>query len=429
MPTMAIIGSQWGDEGKGKIVDLLSEKAEIIARYQGGTNAGHTVVIDGKQFILHLIPSGILRPKTICVIGNGVVVDLEAMVRELEELESLGIKVAGRLLVSDRAHIIMPYHRELDGADEDMRGSNGIGTTRRGIGPAYSDKTSRLGIRLGDLGNLKLFKQKVERALREKNFLLTGHYRRQRLSAAKVIADTLVAYRCVKSVVADTTTYLNEAISKGKRVLVEGAQGVMLDVDFGTYPYCTSSNPTAGGICTGLGIPPRDVGKIYGVTKAYTTRVGAGPFPTELNDRMGKTLRQAGAEYGATTGRPRRCGWLDLPVVRYSAQLNGFAGLFLTKLDVLSGIKKIKVCTAYKCKGKLLKTVPGNVEELAACKPVYKEVPGWDENIVGCNDIKKLPLAARRYIQFIEKESGVKVSLISTGNDRKHTILRGEKFF
>jgi len=426
---MAIIGSQWGDEGKGKIVDLLSEKADIIARYQGGTNAGHTVVIDGKQFILHLIPSGILRPKAICVIGNGVVVDLEAMVQELAELESLGIKVAGRLLVSDRASVIMPYHRELDGADEDMRGKAGIGTTRRGIGPAYADKISRLGIRLGDLQNQKLFKKKVERALQEKNFLLTGRYRRQRMSAAKVIADTLAAYRRVKSVVADTTDYLNTALDKGKRVLVEGAQGVMLDVDFGTYPFCTSSNPTAGGICTGLGIPPRAVGNIYGVTKAYTTRVGAGPFPTELNDKMGKFLRKSGAEYGATTGRPRRCGWLDLPVVRYSTQINGFAGLFLTKLDVLSGIKRIKVCTAYRYKGKLIKTVPGNVEQLSACKPVYKELPGWQEDIVGCNDMKKLPAAARSYIKFIEKECGVKVSLVSTGNDRKHTISRGEKYF
>ncbi len=429
MPTLAIIGSQWGDEGKGKIVDLLSEKAELIVRYQGGTNAGHTVVIDGVQYILHLIPSGILRPNKICVIGNGVVVDLEAMVRELEDLESAGIKVAGRLLVSDRAQIIMPYHRELDGADEDMRGKSSIGTTRRGIGPAYSDRASRLGLRMGDLKNAALFRKRVEKILRVKNFLFTNYYRRQRMSLRKVLADTLGAYKRVKDVVTDTAPYLNRAIAEKKKILIEGAQGCMLDVDFGSYPYCTSSNTTAGGIATGLGIPPRAIDKIYGVTKAYTTRVGGGPFPTELKDKMGKRLRKVGAEYGATTGRPRRCGWLDIPVVRHAAMINGLSGIFLTKLDVLSGIKKLKVCTAYRLKGKLLKTIPGNYRDLAACRPVYKEVAGWDGDIVGCRDWNKLPAAARRYVRFIEKECGTKVALISTGNDRRHTILRGEKFF
>jgi len=413
---------QWGDEGKGKIVDLLSEQADIIARYQGGANAGHTVVIDSKKFILHLIPTGILHPKKICVIGNGVALDLQLFFLELEELESKGIKFDKRIFVSKNAHLVMPYHKAIERLEEERRGNSKIGTTLKGIGPAYLDKIGRRGIRLNDLFDEKLFRSKIEENFEGKK----GWFK---LLSAKELSDLKehsLSFLKLKKKIApfmiDATCFLNEAIKEKKDILFEGAQGTLLDIDFGTYPYVTSSNTTAGGACTGLGVSPVYIDEVIGVSKAYTTRVGNGPFPTELKDKTGEHIQQVGNEFGATTGRPRRCGWLDLLILRYSVMINGIKKIALTKLDVIDQLETINVCVGYKYKGSILKEFSTELKILEKCKPVYKNIPGWEKDTTGIRDYKKLPQKTKDYIKFIEDQTQTKIFLISTGCKREETI-------
>jgi len=377
-----IIGAQWGDEGKGKIVDLMSQNADIVVRVQGGANAGHTIIVDGTKFVMHLIPSGILHPKTICVIGHGVVIDPEVLLQEIELLKKAGISVEGRLFVSNRAHIVLPKHKEADKRNE-QSASKPIGTTGRGIGPAYSDKVSRVGLRVVD-------------------FIKTDHR--------------------FDGFVADTSAFLNQAIRDKKNIIIEGAQGALLDIDLGTYPYVTSSNTTSGGACTGSGIGPTKIDEVIGIAKAYTTRVGEGPFPTELLDEQGNQLRERGKEFGATTGRPRRCGWFDAFVVRYACEVNGVDEIVMTKLDVLDNFKTIKICTGYEYNGKQLASFPADIEILTKVMPVYEELPGWQTNTAGITDFEKLPTQAKRYLQRIEELIGVKIGMISVGAERNQTI-------
>ncbi|MGA7838878.1 MAG: adenylosuccinate synthase, partial [Ignavibacteriaceae bacterium] len=375
MSVTVLVGSQWGDEGKGKIVDILSENFDIVTRYQGGANAGHTVAIGEKQYILHLIPSGILRKDVICVIGNGVVIDPTALLEEISLLKKNGIKVDGRLFISHNAHLIMPYHKLLDSINE--KGSKKIGTTGRGIGPCYIDKYARKGIKIVDLLNKKILEQKIRENLEEKNRLLEKVYDSKGLDVEEIIEQYLEFDKAIDKYIKDVPAFLNEAISKGKSILLEGAQGALLDVDHGTYPYVTSSSPTSGGACTGTGIPPTKIDNVVGIVKAYTTRVGNGPFPSELSDDDGEKLRKVGAEFGATTGRPRRCGWFDAALVKYSQMINGIDSVAITKLDVLSDFDEIKVCVGYKLNGKILKSFPTDVDRLSAVEPVYKTLPGW----------------------------------------------------
>ena len=423
MSVKIVVGAQWGDEGKGKIVDLLSDSMDIVARYQGGANAGHTIVIEGKKFVLHLIPSGILQSDVKCVIGNGVVIDPVALMEEIAMLESFGISMQDRLFISHKAHLIMPYHKMLDKARE-SQASAAIGTTGRGIGPAYIDKFSRSGIRIVDLLDRTVFEEKLRANIEEKNTVLKKIYDQEELDINSIIGEYLDFDVKIDPYIKDTTLFLNQAIAEGKSVLMEGAQGALLDVDHGTYPFVTSSNPTSGGACTGLGVPPTKIDSVIGVVKAYTTRVGNGPFPTELHDDMGENLRKVGAEFGATTGRPRRCGWLDGVALQYSVMINGIDTIALTKLDVLDGIASIGICTGYEVDGKMLRSFPANVEDLAKVKPHYEFFEGWNSSLSGIKNYDDLPKQAQDYIAAIEKIAGAKVGIVSLSPDRADTIIR-----
>ncbi len=420
MSVTILVGSQWGDEGKGKIVDILSENFDIVTRYQGGANAGHTVEIGEKQYILHLIPSGILRENVTCVIGNGVVIDPTALLDEIALLEKNNIKVDGRLFISHNAHLIMPYHKLLDSISE--QGNNKIGTTGRGIGPCYIDKFARKGIRIVDLLNKKALEEKIRKNLEEKNKLLEKIYDNKGLDVEEIIERYLAFDKAIDKYIKDVPAFLNEAIDNGKSILLEGAQGALLDVDHGTYPFVTSSSPTSGGACTGTGIPPTKIDNVIGIVKAYTTRVGNGPFPTELLDSDGEKLRKIGAEYGATTGRPRRCGWFDAVLVKYSAMINGIDSVAITKLDVLSDFDEIKVCTGYKLDGKLIKSYPTDVDRLSTVEPVYESLSGWKSDITKCLSFKDLPENTKKYLAFISEKSGIKIDIVSVGPKREQTF-------
>lgn len=422
MPNVIIVGAQWGDEGKGKIVDYLSEKADVIARYQGGHNAGHTVVINDEKFILHLIPSGILRKGKICIIGNGVVVDPAALIEEINGLKERGVQVGRNLLLSKNAHLIMPYHRAIDKESEKFRGTKRIGTTGRGIGPAYVDKMARIGIRVADLLHPSVFKEKLKTNLSDINFLLKNFYKVSGFKTEDIHNEYMGHAAKLSEYIADTDIIINRMISENRNVLFEGAQGTLLDIDHGTYPYVTSSNSIAGGVCTGLGIGPTKISKVLGVAKAYTTRVGSGPFPTEIKDNLGKKLREKGGEYGATTGRPRRCGWLDMVVLRHSARINGLTGIAITKLDVLDGTEKIRICTSYKYKGRIYEEFPKEMNIFEECIPLYEDFEGWSTNTTGIKNFTKLPKPAKAYIKKIERMLGAEVQLISTGQRRDEII-------
>jgi adenylosuccinate synthase len=420
---IAVLGAQWGDEGKGKIVDLLAPHFAVVGRYQGGHNAGHTVYVRGQKFVLHLIPSGILHPGVTCLVGNGVVVDPTALFAEVDELKGLGIGVEGRLFISDRAHLILPYHRELDVLSEARRGERKIGTTSRGIGPAYEDKIGRRGVRLCDLSDAPALAEEIEHNVHARNQIIKDTHLDWRQ-----VYDTLLAQgERLKPWTADVSLMLHRAMSAGQRVLFEGAQGTMLDIDHGTYPFVTSSNASIGGVCTGLGVPAQAVGGVLGVAKAYTTRVGEGPLPTELHGGMGNRLRESGNEYGASTGRPRRCGWYDAVAVRYAARLNGLQAIALTKLDVLDGLEQIEVAVAYRIGGRVVEEFPAALPHGEACAPVYETWSGWSTPSKGATRFDALPEAARRYIARLEEVSGVPIALVSTGSDREETIVRDDR--
>ncbi|RNB83413.1 adenylosuccinate synthase [Brevibacillus fluminis] len=425
MSTVVVVGTQWGDEGKGKITDYLAESAEVVARYQGGNNAGHTIIFGGQKYKLHLIPSGIFYKDKICVIGNGMVIDPKAFVTELEYLHGFGVSTKN-LRVSDRAHVIMPYHIKLDSVEEDSRGSNKIGTTRKGIGPAYMDKAARIGIRIADLLDPEEFKAKLERNLAEKNRLFEKMYDTTGFDLNEVLEEYLGYAEIIRQYVTDTSVVLNDKIDNGSRVLFEGAQGVLLDIDQGTYPYVTSSNPIAGGVTIGSGVGPSKIHQVIGVAKAYTTRVGDGPFPTELHDAVGDQIREVGAEYGTTTGRPRRIGWFDSVVVRHARRVSGITGLAITKLDTLSGLDTLRICTAYKYNGQVLESFPASLKVLAQCEPVYEDLPGWHEDITNVKNINDLPENARHYVERITQLTGIPLSIFSVGPDREQTnVVRG----
>ncbi|MEW9671686.1 adenylosuccinate synthase [Ammoniphilus sp. 3BR4] len=420
MSSVVVVGTQWGDEGKGKITDYLAEKAEVVARYQGGNNAGHTIVFNGKKYKLHLIPSGIFYKDKICVIGNGMVVDPKALVQELEYLHSHGVST-DNLRISDRAHIILPYHLTLDRMEEASKGANKIGTTGKGIGPAYMDKAARVGIRMADLMDRDEFEKKLRRNLEEKNRILEKVYETEGFAAEEIMEEYLAVADKIRPYVTDTSVVLNDAIDAGKRVLFEGAQGVMLDIDQGTYPFVTSSNPVAGGVTIGSGVGPTKIHQVVGVAKAYTSRVGDGPFPTELQDEIGNRIREVGKEYGTTTGRPRRVGWFDSVVVRHARRVSGITGLSLNSVDVLTGIPTLRICTAYNYKGKLIESYPANLNMLAECVPVYEELPGWTEDITGCKTLEELPENARHYIERISSLTGIPIAIFSVGPGREQT--------
>lgn len=418
---IVVLGAQWGDEGKGKIVDLMTPHFSIVARYQGGHNAGHTVYVGGRKFVLHLIPSGILHPGVMCVIGNGVVIDPHALFAEIDALARAGIEVGDRLIVSDKAHLILPYHRELDVLSEARRGERRIGTTSRGIGPAYEDKIGRRGIRVCDLADPRALADEVRANVDARNQII----RDSTLDWRAVYDDLLASGERLRPWARDASLYLARAIADGRRVLFEGAQATMLDIDHGTYPYVTSSNATVGGVCTGLGVPPRAIGGVLGVAKAYTTRVGEGPLPTELSGALAERLREGGQEYGASTGRPRRCGWFDAVVVRYAARINGLDALALTKLDVLDGLDELRICTAYRVDGRLVTEMPADLAG-GRYEPVYETLPGWTTPTRGLRDFDALPREARRYVERLEEVSGVPCAIVSTGSDREETIVRRE---
>ncbi|MCH7770866.1 MAG: adenylosuccinate synthase [Bacteroidetes bacterium] len=420
MSVTVLVGCQWGDEGKGKIVDILSENYDIVTRYQGGANAGHTVEIGDNQYILHLIPSGILRNNVKCVIGNGVVVDPNALLEEIKLLKQNGINVEGRLFISHNAHLIMPYHKLLDSISESSKKK--IGTTGRGIGPCYMDKYARKGIRIVDLLNKEILERKIRDNLEEKNTLLKKVYEHDGLDVDKIINEYIQFDKAIDKYITDVPLMLNNAIRDGKSILLEGAQGALLDVDHGTYPYVTSSSPTSGGACTGSGIPPNKITSVFGIVKAYTTRVGNGPFPTELANDEGENLRKEGAEYGATTGRPRRCGWFDAFLVSYSAMINGIDSVAITKLDVLGTFKTIKVCVGYKLNGKSLNSFPTDVEQLNNITPVYETLDGWMEDISKCKSYDELPQKTKDYLEFISDHANIKIEIISVGPKRKQTF-------
>lgn len=428
MPVLVVVGAQWGDEGKGKIIDLLTEKADIVARYQGGHNAGHTVVVGLDEFILHLIPSGILHKDKLCIIGNGVVVDPAALIEEMDGLKKRGIRLDDNLRISRNAHLIMPYHKALDIASERTKGSKKIGTTGRGIGPAYADKISRCGIRVGDLLDPAVFREKLAAKTVEANFMLEKFYSASLVNQDAVFDEYMGYAERLGKYIADTTLILNDAIKKKKKVLAEGAQGTHLDVDHGTYPFVTSSNPTAGGACTGLGIGPKTVNEVIGIVKAYTTRVGSGPFPTELSDATGELLRERGREYGATTGRPRRCGWVDTLVIRHAVRVNGFTSVAITKLDVLDILDEIKICVGYEYQGRLYEEMPSELSVLEKCTPRYITMPGWKQTTIGIRKYDGLPKKARAYIEKVCRLCGVKPSIISTGARRDETIVLEQPF-
>lgn len=422
MTSVVVVGTQWGDEGKGKITDFLSANAEVIARYQGGDNAGHTIVIDGKKFKLHLIPSGIFFPEKISVIGNGVVINPKSLVKELAYLHEEGV-TTDSLRISDRAHVIIPYHIELDRLQEESKGDNKIGTTIKGIGPAYMDKAARVGIRIADLLDRDVFAERLRINLEEKNRQFTKLYEAEALSFDDIFEEYYEYGQQIKQYVTDTSVILNDALDNGKRVLFEGAQGVMLDIDQGTYPFVTSSNPVAGGVTIGSGVGPSKIDKVVGVCKAYTSRVGDGPFPTELFDEVGDRIREVGHEYGTTTGRPRRVGWFDSVVMRHSRRVSGITNLSLNSIDVLSGLDTVKICVAYDLDGERIDHYPASLEQLKRCKPIYEELPGWSEDITGVRHLDELPENARNYVRRVGELVGVRISTFSVGPDRDQTNI------
>jgi adenylosuccinate synthase len=430
MANSVVVGTQWGDEGKGKIVDIYSEKADVIARFQGGNNAGHTLVVGGRQIVMHLIPSGILHAGKICMIGNGVVVDPEVLIGEMESLRAQGnLPSDVRLYVSEKAHVIMPYHRRIDIARESSSVGRKIGTTGRGIGPCYEDKISRIGIRICDLLDEEVFREKLNRNIEEKNFYLTKMFGEKPIDGEAVFSEYQTYARMIRPYVADCSLLLQNEMDKGSQILFEGAQGSHLDIDHGTFPYVTSSNTVSGNAACGTGVGPTSIQNVIGICKAYTTRVGEGPFPTELNDETGERLQQIGKEFGATTGRKRRCGWLDVVLVRHSIRLSGINGIALTKLDVLTGFEKIKICTGYRTETEeYTEAVPANIRVLARCKPVYEELDGWTEDIRNAKKIEDLPINTRRYIERIEELTGVRMALVSVGPDRDETISLYDPF-
>jgi len=421
MPALVLVGAQWGDEGKGKATDLLGGSVDYVVRYQGGNNAGHTVVIGDQKYALHLLPSGILSPGCVPVIGNGVVIDPAVLFAELDGLDQRGVDTS-RLLISANAHLITPYHRTMDKVSERFLGKNRIGTTGRGIGPTYADKINRIGVRVQDLFDPSILLQKVEGALRDRNQMLVKVYNRRALSAEAVVEEYLGYAERLRPMVADTSLVVNKALDEGKVVLLEGGQGTLLDVDHGTYPFVTSSNPTTGGACTGSGIGPTRITRTIGILKAYATRVGAGPFPTELFDENGEALRRIGHEYGVTTGRDRRCGWFDAPVARYASRVNGLTDFFLTKLDVLTGFEQIPVCVAYDVDGVRHDEIPMTQTDFHHATPVYEELPGWTEDISGCKTFEDLPKNAQSYVKALEEMSGAPISAIGVGPERNATI-------
>jgi adenylosuccinate synthase len=423
VPAIVLVGAQWGDEGKGKATDLLGDRVDYVVRYQGGNNAGHTVVIGDKKFALHLLPSGILTPGVIPVIGNGVVIDLAVLIKELDGLIEKGVDVS-KLKISANAHIITPYHVTIDKVSERFLGKRAIGTTGRGIGPTYGDKVGRLGIRVQDLFDESILRQKVEAALSQKNQLLSKVYNRAGIKAEEVVRELLSFTDRIRPMVSDTALELHKALEAGKTVLLEGGQGTLLDVDHGTYPFVTSSSPIAGGATIGSGIGPTKIDSVIGILKAYTTRVGAGPFPTELFDQWGEFLREKGFEFGTTTGRERRCGWFDAPVAKFATRINGLTDIFLTKLDVLTGIKEIPVCVAYDVDGVRMEEIPVSQSDFHHAKPIYETFPGWDEDITGAKTFDELPKNAQDYVLALEKLSGTRISAIGVGPDRNATIVR-----
>ena len=424
MSAVVLVGSQWGDEGKGKITDFLAERADCVVRYQGGSNAGHTVEVANEKFMLHLIPSGILYPKTICVIGNGVVVDMGEVIKELDGLHARGIDTSN-LRISSRAPVVMPYHKKIDAIEDERKK---IGTTKRGIGPTYADKISRVGFRICDILYDPSFKERFAGEVARKNKVLQCIYEESGFDAGEIYEELMQQAQSLQKYVADTSLLVHNAIKEGKKVLFEGAQGTLLDIDHGTYPYVTSSHPTAGGACVGAGVGPTSINRVIGVVKAYTTRVGEGPFPTELNDDNGKLLRKRGAEFGTTTGRPRRCGWLDVVILRYAARINGLTDLAITKLDVLDSFESIKICVAYRYKGELIYEFPDNLAVLEDCVPEYIEMPGWQQDISNIDRYEDLPANTQAYIAKIEELSGVKQSLVAVGPKRTQTIVSDQLF-
>lgn len=420
--TYVVVGTQFGDEGKGKIIDVLSPKADYIVRFQGGNNAGHTVIVGDEKFVLHLLPSGVINSSGKCIIGAGVVVDLKVLLQEISKLEERGLNL-DKLYIDERAHIIFPYHIAIDKVKEESLGENKIGTTLRGIGPCYNDKISRNGIRIGDLLDLDRFSDKLKWNVDEKNDILK-RYNVEQFDYESLLKEYVEIAEKIKPRIIDAVSELNYAILEGKTVMFEGAQALMLDIDYGTYPYVTSSSPTSGGVCVGTGVSPNKINKVLGVMKAYTTRVGEGPFPTELDNELGNLIRKKGYEYGATTGRDRRCGWLDLVMLKYATMINGLTDIILTKLDVLSGLDKIKIAVAYKIDGVEYKTYPGNLRKSKKVEVIYKEFDGFSEDISKILEYEKLPENCRKYIEFIEKELNVSVSMVSVGPERNQNIYR-----
>jgi adenylosuccinate synthase len=420
LSSVVVVGTQWGDEGKGKITDFLSENAEVIARYQGGNNAGHTIRFDGETYKLHLIPSGIFYKDKTCVIGNGMVVDPKALVKELAYLHERNVST-DNLRISNRAHVILPYHLKLDEVEEERKGANKIGTTKKGIGPAYMDKAARIGIRIADLLDREIFEEKLIRNLEEKNRLFERIYETAGFQIEDILDEYYEYGQQIKHYVVDTSVVLNDALDEGRRVLFEGAQGVMLDIDQGTYPFVTSSNPVAGGVTIGSGVGPTKIKHVVGVSKAYTTRVGDGPFPTELDNEIGHHIREVGREYGTTTGRPRRVGWFDSVVVRHARRVSGITDLSLNSIDVLTGIESLKICVAYKYKGEIIEEFPASLKVLSECEPVYEEFPGWTEDITSCKSLVELPANARHYLERISQLTGIPLSIFSVGPDRNQT--------
>ena len=425
MPAIVLLGAQWGDEGKGKATDLLGDRVDYVVRYQGGNNAGHTVVIGDQKYALHLLPSGILSPNVVPVIGNGVVIDPGVLLTEIKGLNERGIDTS-KLKISTNAHLITPYHRTIDKVSERFLGNSKIGTTGRGIGPAYADKINRIGIRIQDLFDPSILQQKIEGALRDKNQVLIKVFNRKGLEVEEVLKEYLEYAEILAPYIADTGLLLNKALDAGKNILLEGSQGTLLDVDHGTYPFVTSSNPTAGGACTGSGIGPTRISRVIGIVKAYTTRVGSGPFPTELFDEDGEKLRTIGGEIGVTTGRARRCGWYDAPIARYAVRVNGLTDFFLTKLDVLTGWEKIPVCVAYEVDGKRVEELPASQSDFHHAKPIYEHLPGWSENITKARTFDELPANARAYVKYLEEISGAPMSAIGVGPGRDETIVLKE---
>lgn len=422
MAVKVVIGTQWGDEGKGKYIDMLAGESDMVVRFSGGSNAGHTIVANGVKYALHLLPSGILHKGKTCIIGNGVVVDPAVLIEELNDLNNKGIDT-GSLLISDRAHVIMPYHKELDRLQEEHRGEDNIGTTKRGIGPAYSDKADRCGIRVCDLMEPEVFEKKIRQNLKVKNLIIEKVYGGKGFDVDAVIDEYKGYADKLRKYVTDVNAVISEAIDSNKNILLEGAQATFLDLDFGTYPYVTSSNPIAGGVCTGAGIGPKYIDEIYGILKAYTSRVGAGPFPTEQNNETGDTIRELGWEYGTTTGRPRRIGWLDTVMIRYSAKINSLTGLAINHVDTIGKLKKIKLCTAYKKGGRIVTGFPASLNELGKCEAVYEEFDGWDVDISGVRSFDHLPVNAQKFLKRIEELVGVKIRFIGVGKEREQTIV------